>query len=210
MVFHPRDKWSCLTHLMGAVLAVIGTVLLLWWNRDTAIGRQRAMLVFGLSMVALYSCSALYHYSNGSSKTIERLRRLDHSMIFLLISGTYTPVLYVALPPAFGRIFLMVLWILAGAGVIMKIFWLYAPRWLYTLIYLVMGWSLVFDFPAFIRLPHSLIAMLLAGGLAYTAGAVIYVCKKPNLSKEFGFHELFHVFIMIGTAIHFYAIAFIL
>ncbi|MGI6736497.1 MAG: PAQR family membrane homeostasis protein TrhA [Anaerovoracaceae bacterium] len=208
--FAPRDKWSCLTHLFGTVLAAIGTVFLLCRNADAAPGRFLAMLVYGLSLIALYAGSARYHYSRGSAEHIETLRRIDHSMIFMLIAGTYTPTLYVCLPPLTARIFLTVLWLLAAAGVVMKIFWLYAPRWLYTLVYLIMGWSLVFDWPAFISLPLNFIISLLAGGAAYTIGAVIYARKKPNPSGQFGFHEIFHVFILIGSACHYCGIAFLI
>lgn len=209
-MFRPRDEWSCITHLIGAVLAAAATVYLMISNYGQSTGRVISMLVFGLSMIALYSCSALYHYSTGTADHIEKLRKLDHSMIFMLISGTYTPIMYVCLPHRVGTVFLTVLWILAGAGVIMKIFWLYAPRWLYTVIYLIMGWSILFDFKAFISLPTDFIIVLLAGGVSYTIGAVMYAMKKPNPTEKFGFHEIFHVFIIAGTAFHFYGIAFLI
>jgi len=209
-MFEPRDEWSCKTHLAGAVLGALATVSLIVVNIHESTGRLIAMTVFGISIIALYSCSAIYHYSKGTPSHIEKLRKLDHSMIFVLISGTYTPIMYICLPEKTGIIFLTVLWIFAAAGVVMKILWLYAPRWLYTLIYLVMGWSIIFDFHAFISLPNKFIAILLAGGIAYTIGAVMYAMKKPNPSEKFGFHEIFHVFIIIGTTLHFIGIAFMI
>ncbi|MGI6722619.1 MAG: PAQR family membrane homeostasis protein TrhA [Anaerovoracaceae bacterium] len=209
-MFRPRDKWSCITHLAGALMAAAGTIGLIFINLDQPPSRMIAMLAFGFSMIALYSCSAAYHYSRGTAKHIEHLRNLDHSMIFVLIAGTYTPIMCDALPAQIGRVFLTVLWILAGAGVIMKIFWLYAPRWLYTIIYLIMGWSILIDFRDFIMLPGAFIAALLLGGAAYTAGAVIYARKRPNPTREFGFHEIFHVLVIAGTACHYYGIVFLM
>ena len=132
-------------------------------------------------------------------------KKIDHMMIFILIAGTYTPVCLVTLAGKFGTILLSLIWIIAVAGVFMKIFWMGAPRWLSTMIYVIMGWLSI---TAFLPLMRTVgwggFGMLLGGGIAYTVGAVIYALKKPNLAflKSFGFHEIFHVFVMIGSAFH--------
>ena len=210
MVIRARDQWSFRTHLIGIVLATIGTVYMTVTQTGQGAGRWVTLFIFGLSMISLYTCSSIYHYSKGTKEHIKKLRKLDHAMIFVLIAGTYTPVLYSGVAPPKNYIFLAIIWILAVAGIVMKVYSMAAPRWLYTLIYIIMGWSIVFDFKALIALPRTFLAYLIAGGVVYTVGAVFYVIKKPNFSKEFGFHELFHVFILAGTVCHFTGIVFYL
>ena len=203
---HPRDKWSFRTHLAGAALCVAATVSLVisHW------GDFLPFLIFGLSATALYSCSALYHYVQGPPERIVKLRKLDHTMIFVLIAGTYTPILIYTFPPTKALIYLIVMWGITLLGTVMKLVWLLAPRWLYTLLYVAMGWAAVGEIPTFFRAAPLLGFWIVAGGLSYTVGAVFYALKKPNPAKEFGFHEVFHVLIIGGTVCHYVAIAYYL
>ncbi|MPN54198.1 hypothetical protein SDC9_201868 [bioreactor metagenome] len=129
-------------------------------------------------------------------------------MIYVLIAGSYTPIAMHFLAPGNNLIFTLVIWGIALTGIITKIIWLNAPRFLYTLLYLLMGWALVFDIKGFSAVPLNCLSLLAIGGLCYTIGAVIYILKKPNISANWGFHELFHIFILLGTFMHFIAIAF--
>jgi hemolysin III len=200
---HPRDKWSFRTHLAGAFLGVIITISLVLTHQDHFL----PYLVFGLSVIALYSCSALYHYVQGPPELVQNLRKLDHTMIFVLIAGTYTPILVLSFPPTKAMIYMIVMWGVTVLGAIMKMVWLQAPRWLYTLLYVAMGWAAVGEIPFFFHTSPPLAIWIVAGGLSYTLGAVFYALKKPNPSTEFGFHEIFHVLIIGGTVCHWVAIA---
>lgn len=200
---HPRDKWSFRTHLAGAFLGVIITISLVLTHQDHFF----PYLVFGLSVIALYSCSALYHYVQGPPELVQKLRKLDHTMIFVLIAGTYTPILVLSFPPTKAMIYMIVMWGITALGTIMKMVWLHAPRWLYTLLYVAMGWAAVGEIPFFFHTSPPLAIWIVAGGLSYTLGAVFYAIKKPNPSEEFGFHEIFHVLIIGGTVCHWVAIA---
>lgn len=201
--FQVRDPLSALTHFIG-FLAVMPAFVFLLEKAETKT-QTLAFIIFGISLILLYGASTIYHSLMLSAEKIAFLRRIDHMMIFVLIAGTYTPVCLVTLAGKWGAILLSAIWGIAIAGMLMKIFWMGAPRWLSTSIYVVMGWLSV---TAFVPLMKAVgwggFGMLLAGGIAYTVGAVIYALKKPNLAflKSFGFHEIFHVFVMIGTGFH--------
>ena len=158
--------------------------------------------VFGISMILLYTASTVYHYVTGKAETIRRFRKLDHSMIFVLIAGSYTPFSLAYLPQREALIFLAVIWGIALGGITMKLFWVNAPNWLSALFYLAMGWAIMLKRHIFAFMEPGCFGLLLAGGIAYTLGALIYALKKPNWFKEFGFHEIFHLFIMLGSALH--------
>ena len=206
---HAREPVSCLTHAWGAVLALAATVAMVLrttgHTNDSVVPLMSA-LVFGGAMIALYSTSAVYHYANRSRSEIAILRRLDHSMIYVLIAGTYTPVYLGFLPGAKGAAFTAIVWALAILGILVKLCWFQAPRWLSTLFYIALGWSIVLDLPDLMAMPLPCFGLLLSGGLSYTVGAVIYIVKKPNLFARLGFHELFHLFVLLGTALHFTAV----
>ncbi len=198
-----RDPISALTHFIGFI-AVIPVFICLLERSDTLL-HKIAFTVFGISLLLLYGASTIYHTLNLSAEKIALLRRVDHMMIFVLIAGTYTPVCLVSLNGGWGTILLCAIWGIAVAGVFMKIFWMGAPRWLSTMIYVVMGWLAVLAFvPLLKAVGWNGFFMLLGGGIAYTVGALIYALKKPNLRvlKSLGFHEIFHVFVMIGSAFH--------
>lgn len=203
----PRDEWSFKTHFTGILFGIAAT-LYMWADRiGEGTGTVASFVIFGLSIIALYTCSSIYHYSNGPDERIFRLRKLDHSMIYVLIAGSYTPVLYNCMEQPKGTIFLTAIWLVALAGVLIKVFWFNAPRWLYTSMYILMGWAIVIDPKALMQLDPRCLWLLVAGGLSYTIGAVFYILKKPNISDKFGFHELFHCFILLGTVFQFVSIA---
>jgi hemolysin III len=164
--------------------------------------------IFGLSLIALYSASALYHLLPLSPAGTARLRRLDHMMIFVLIAGTYTPFCLLALDGAWRVGLLALVWSLAMCGILFKLFWIGAPRWLSVALYLGMGWVAVIAAPAlFQAVPPRGIAWVLGGGLVYSVGAIVYGLRRPNLVPGvFGFHELWHLFVVAGSACHFWAV----
>ena len=201
-----REPVSGLTHLAGVLLALIALVVLL----TKAAGRMDQLVafgIFGLSLIALYSASALYHLLPVSPAATARLRRLDHMTIFILIAGTYTPVCVLALEGGWRAGLLGLIWTLALCGVALKLLWMEAPRWLSVGVYLAMGWLAVIAASAIFRaIPYGGIAWILGGGLVYSAGALIYALKRPNLVPGvFGFHELWHLFVLVGSACHFWA-----
>ncbi len=201
-----RDPISSYTHVLGAIFSVFGTLLMLikwafFTDRETVL--LGAVLAYGFSLIALYLASGVYHYSNAPLKHVAILRKLDHSMIYVLIAGTYTPLLLKYFAPVKGIIFTAAMWAAALLGCIMKVCWMKAPRWLSTVLYIAMGWVIIVDLPSLSAMPIPGIALLMGGGVAYTAGAVIYAVKKPNLPKGFGFHEIFHLFVLLGSLLHF-------
>lgn len=201
-----REPVNAITHLIGGAFGILGTILLL----VKALGNSKSetliigLLVFGLSMVALYFTSGIYHSVLGPKERILFMKKLDHSMIFVLIAGTYTPILLGVTNGRFRITMMLVIWILALSGILFRIFWINAPRWLYTSTYLIMGWISVIV----IRNIYSYgglrpVILLVAGGIFYSVGAVIYALKKPQINDLFGFHEIFHLFIIAGTLMHF-------
>jgi len=204
-----REPVNGLTHLAGVLLACVGLLVLL--ARAASAGRTDQIVafgIFGLSLVALYSASTLYHLLPLSPVGIARLRRVDHMMIFVLIAGTYTPFCLLALDGAWRVGLLGVIWSLAVCGILLKLIWMETPRWLSVALYLGMGWVAVIAAPAlFLAVPTGGMSWVLGGGLLYTAGALIYGLKRPNLVPGiFGFHELWHLFVVAGSACHFWAV----
>lgn len=205
-----REPINSFTHFLGVLFAIIGASLLLGLSVGINFSPTTlaSVLIFCLSMVLLYSASSWYHYSNGSAKVLARLRKLDHAMIYVLIAGSYTPICLKYMAGSKGIIFSLVLWTVALVGSVVKLCWMSAPRWLSTAFYLIMGWSIVFDWKSLTLLPVGAVALLLCEGICYSIGAVCYIAKKPNLSKTFGFHEIFHIFILLGTFFHFLTVLF--
>lgn len=202
------DPISSETHFIGAVCSFIGLfiMIIVGIKKETAPLIMGGAIVFCLSSIALYSASAIYHFFKGSEKIKVVLRKLDHSMIYVLIVGTYTPVVVYCMPAPHSYYFLAILWSVALLGIIIKVLWLNAPRAITTGIYLILGWSIVFDFQAFTGISGPCLSLIAAGGIAYSIGAFIYIFKKPNISVDFGFHELFHIFVMLGSTLHYIAI----
>ncbi|WP_221800816.1 PAQR family membrane homeostasis protein TrhA [Oceanobacter mangrovi] len=206
-----REPVSGFTHLAGALLAIVALAILCVQAAEHGdIWQQVSFPIFGICMLLMFASSAVYHLVHGSEQRIKRLKRLDHMAIFLMIAGTYTPICLVPLNGPLGWWLFAGVWALAAAGIGLKIFWIHAPRWLSTLIYLAMGWLIVLAInPAMERIPASVLHWLVAGGLFYTIGAIIYACKWPNPWPRFiGFHEIWHLFVMAGVFCHFWAIAY--
>ncbi len=193
-------------HTVMAPLVAIGSVVLvLAAPSPTA---RWATAVFGLTATMLFTTSAIYHRGHWSQRVTHVLRRLDHSNIFLVIAGTYTPLAVALLPAGTARRLLLVVWVGALGGLLARVFWLGAPRWLYVPVYVALGWVAVWFLPAFARSGGPGVAWLvIAGGVAYTAGAVVYGLKRPNPSPRwFGFHEVFHSLTAVGFVCHYVAV----
>lgn len=165
--------------------------------------------VFGVTAVMLFGTSAFYHRGRWSDRTAAVLRRLDHTNIFLIIAGTYTPLAVLLLPASTARTLLVVVWSGALVGLLARIFWLGAPRWVYVPVYVALGWVAVWFMPQFWESGGPTVVWLIAGGgLAYTVGAVVYGTKWPNPSPRwFGFHEIFHVLTVVGYGCHYAAVS---
>lgn len=205
-----RDKkeiTSALTHLGGAVFGLIGMIMLLYVSiQSKNVVSITAFIIFGLSMILLYSTSSIYHFIDASKEKAKLvMRKLDHIMIFVLISGTYTPICLLVLKNVFGYILLSTVWSITVIGIFIKVFWIDAPRWVSSGLYIGMGWLSVFVLAQLVRnMPIGGVVWLFLGGIMYTIGGVIYGLKKPNIDKPwFGFHELFHLFVLAGTFCHF-------
>ena len=201
-----REPVNGFTHLFGALISAIGLISMLIkvsFNGGSTAALSGA-LVFGISLICLYTASSIYHLVNGTDKLLSFLRKLDHSMIFVLIAGTYTPVCLMCLNGNLRIGILIGIWTLALAGIVFKMFWFNAPRWISTIAYIGMGWIALFIFsPLSKALPTIAFFWLILGGVLYTIGGVMYGLKRPNISDKFGFHELFHIFILLGSLSHF-------
>ncbi len=202
-----REPINGLTHLSGAILsfvALLALVIKAAITTESALSIT-AVIVFGVSMILLYSASATYHMVIARDKVIAFLRKLDHSMIFILIAGTYTPFCLISLNGMTGWLLFSIIVFVALTGVLFKMVWFHCPRWLSTSIYILMGWMVIFVASPLSKVLSSTgLFLLVLGGILYTVGGIIYAAK-PNFlkSKHMGFHEIFHIFIMLGTTAHF-------
>ncbi|MTI82034.1 MAG: hemolysin III family protein [Firmicutes bacterium] len=203
-----KDPFSGLSHLVGALLSIVGLVLLIYNAvKYGGVSHIVSFSIFGTSLILLYAASSLYHLLPLSQKGRSVLRRIDHMMIYVLIAGTYTPVCLIALKGAWGYSLLVGVWALAIVGILLKIFWMGAPRWFSTLLYVLMGWLIAIAFwPILQTVPTAGVVWMVMGGVFYTIGAVFYGFKwPPNIIPGwFGFHEIFHVFVMAGSFSHFW------
>lgn len=201
-----KDPISALTHLIGMIFSCIALVLLV----KKAIEIETMVYIvgfaiFGLSLILLYAASTVYHTVDKPEEIQRKYKRIDHMMIYVLIAGTYTPICLIALGGTLGYIMLALIWLIAIAGIIMKIFWIGAPRKITSGLYIIMGWLVIFAIsPIAKSLPQEGLKWLVAGGIIYTIGGVIYALKWPfRNNKWFGFHELFHLFVMGGSVCHY-------
>ncbi len=206
-----REPFSGLSHLGGAIAAFLGQVALLslaWGGTAKVV----SVIIYGLCLMALFSASASYHLAKGKPATLQILRKIDHSAIFLLIAGTYTPFCMIAFTGFFRWGLLTLIWAIALAGIAVKVFYLGAPRWLNAGMYVLMGWLCVLAAPQMPTvLPSAAMAWLIIGGVTYTLGAVVYAAKLFNfLPGKFGFHEVWHIFVLLGALAHFLSIMFLL
>lgn len=203
-----REPGSAITHLIGVILSVLATTPLLI---KVAVQDDHtafiAMAIFMCSMVALYSASTIYHSVTVRDRILRVFRKLDHMMIFVLIAGSYTPICLIVLGGKSGYTLLAVVWGIALAGITIKACWITCPKWFSSIIYIAMGWICLAVFGTLWNtLPHSAFLWLLAGGIIYTVGGVIYALKLPIFNAKhrfFGSHEIFHLFVLGGSICHF-------
>ena len=205
--FRVKDPVSTLTHFIAFAAAVAATPALLVHAalHGAVLAELVSLSVFMLSMALLYGASSAYHAFLLSVRGMRVLKKLDHTMIFFLIAGSYTPVCTVALGNVTGHRLLALVWVLAGLGAVFKLCWVGCPKWVSSVIYIAMGWSCLTAMPQVVAaLSAQGFFWLLAGGVVYTAGGVIYALKPKNAQKRtFGHHELFHLFIMGGSLCHY-------
>jgi hemolysin III len=202
-----REPFNAISHFAGAAAAIIGSSLLLTWGGDTP-EKAAAIIIYSLSLVGLFTASGIYHSVTASPETTKILRKIDHSAIYLLIAGSYTPFCVIAFTGFWRWGLLSIIWSMAVAGIILKVFIINTPRWLTAGLYVIMGWLSVFAAGEFLaRLSPQSFGWLLAGGILYTLGAVIYITKKGNFFPGvFGFHEVWHIFVLLGAAAHYVAV----
>ena len=205
---HIKDPGSAITHFIGMLMAIFAAVPLLI---KAASEPDRIYVistaVYALSLILLYAASTTYHTFNKSDRINTILKKIDHMMISVLIAGSYTPICLLVLPRKIGVILLSIVWGIAIIGILIKAFWVYCPKWVSSVLYIGMGWTCVLAFTQLLNaLSPAAFGWLLAGGIIYTVGGVIYALKLPifnNKHKNFGSHEIFHLFVMGGSACHF-------
>jgi len=208
MKFKLKDPGSSISHFIGMMMALFAALpLMIKVSTNPDRLHVLSLAIFILSMILLYAASTFYHALNLSEKANRRLKKLDHMMISVLIAGTYTPVCVIVLGGKVGYSLLALVWGIAIAGILIKAFWITCPKWFSSLLYIAMGWICVLAFTQIINsLSAQAFGWLLAGGIIYTIGGVIYALKLPIFNskhKNFGSHEIFHLFVLAGSACHF-------
>ncbi len=201
-----REPVNSLTHWGGAVLALAGLIALLvvGWSKPAKV---ISLTIYGVSLIAMFSASATYHMVRVKDKALEIFRKIDHSAIYLLIAGTYTPFCVNVFEGFWRWGLLTIIWGLALIGITVKIFVIRAPRWVNAGIYLIMGWLCVAAIGQMALLPSWVLAWMIAGGVIYTLGAIVYMTKIFNfVPGVFGFHEVWHIFVLLAAAAHFVAV----
>lgn len=208
--FHIKDPGSAITHFIAMVLSVLAAApLILKSYMD--VGKfslvSLSLIIFIVSMILLYAASTIYHTLDISPHINKLLRKIDHMMIFILIAGTYTPVCMVVLGDRTGWMLLALVWSIALIGIVIKACWITCPKWFSSILYIAMGWICVLAFTKIVKaLPSAAFGWLLAGGIIYTVGGIIYALKLPIFNsrhKHFGSHEIFHLFVMGGSFCHY-------
>jgi len=199
---------SALTHFIGLILAFIGLVALMYISIVPVVKPLHIVTfaIFGVGMMFVYAASTIYHTLFLSEKGIKKLKKIDHKIIFIFIACSYTPVCLIVMKGFWGLSLLVIIWSLAIAGILIKIFWINAPRWFSSVIYVLTGWiALIYLWPLVEALSVGGLITLFVGGVFYTIGALIYGLGRPDpWPGFFGFHEVFHLFIMAGSAAHFW------
>lgn len=206
-IFKLREPISSITHLIGGGLSILALVLLIvkqFLAPSINYNLFVSTIIFGASMILLYFTSGIYHaISAKKEKLVLYMRKLDHSMIYVLIAGSYSPFCLYVLPRKTGIPVFVILWLIAIVGILMKILWINMPRILSSALYIGMGWVAIFVIKdLYINLVGPAFFLLVLGGLLYTIGGVIYAIKRPNI-KNWNFHDIFHIFIMLGSLAHF-------
>ena len=205
---HVKEPGSAITHFIGMLMAIFAAVpLLIKAAHEPSRIYIISLTIYAASLILLYAASTTYHTFDISAKVNTVLKKIDHMMISVLIAGSYTPVCLIVLKGKTGIILLSIVWAIAVAGILIKAFWVYCPKWVSSVLYIGMGWTCVLAFTQILNnMSPAAFGWLLAGGIIYTAGGVIYALKLPlfnNRHKNFGSHEIFHLFVMGGSACHF-------
>jgi hemolysin III len=200
----PVNTW---THFIPFLASIVGLVFLIVESKHNP-SKLVTMTIFGVSIILLYGASSIYHWIRTTPEKELILRKIDHMAIYILIAGTYTPVLYYGLEGAWKWTMLIVVWLLALIGIAMKIWFMNLPRSISTVFYLALGWMAIVPLAQLVQnLPIKAIILMILGGVAYTIGGIIYATKKLNFfPNKFGFHEIFHIFVALGTLAHFFMI----
>ncbi|MCB6201275.1 PAQR family membrane homeostasis protein TrhA [Extibacter muris] len=205
---HIKDPGSAITHFIGMLMAIFAAVpLLIKAANEPSKIYIISITVYAFSLILLYAASTIYHTFNKSERVNTILKKIDHMMISILIAGSYTPICLLVLKGKLGVILLSVVWGIAIVGILIKAFWVYCPKWISSVLYIGMGWTCVLAFTQILNsLSPAAFGWLLAGGIIYTIGGVIYALKLPIFNtkhKYFGSHEIFHLFVMGGSVCHF-------
>lgn len=202
-----RDPASAITHFIALCMTLGSIFPLLIKANEYGITYVIAMMIFVLSMLVLYAASATYHAVTLSAPVIKKFKKLDHSAIFIFIAGSYTPVCLLILDSKQGIPMLIAIWSIAIIGIIIKLLWINCPKWFSSIIYIAMGWMCIFCMKPIIHsVTPKAFFWLLLGGIIYTIGGVIYALKLPIFNakhKNFGTHEIFHIFVMLGSFCHY-------
>ena len=196
-----KPTWRGWIHAAAFPVAIAAGIVLITLAHGTP--AKWACAVFMATSLLLFGNSALYHRFHWKPTTRAILRRIDHANILLLIAGTYTPIAVLALPPGQGMLLLTLVWSGALLGILFRVFWLHAPRWLYVALYLLLGWAAVMYIVPLFRANAAMMILVIVGGLLYTGGAIVYALKRPDPSPgHFGFHEIFHVCTVLAFLCH--------
>ena len=205
---HVKDPGSAITHFIGMLMAVFAAVpLIIKATHEPSPIYVVSIAIYAASLILLYAASTTYHTFDRSEKVNTILKKIDHMMISVLIAGSYTPICLLVLGGRLGIILLAIVWSIAIAGILIKAFWVYCPKWVSSVLYIGMGWTCVLAFTQLLNsMSPAAFGWLLAGGLIYTARGIIYALKIPIFNmkhKDFGSHEIFHLFVMGGSICHF-------
>ncbi|MFH2059997.1 MAG: hemolysin III family protein [Pseudomonadota bacterium] len=204
-----REPVNAISHMAGAIVSVAAlTLMVVFAAMNASVWHVVSFAVFGATLILMYTASFLYHGLNISEKALLVFKRIDHIMIFMVIAGSYTPICLVPLRGPWGWSLFGIVWAMALSGIILKVFFIHVPRWISTLIYVVMGWLCVLAiYPLVKTLDPICLFWLGLSGFFYTAGAIVYSIKRPNpFPGIFGFHEIWHFFVLSGSACHFWLV----
>ncbi len=205
-----REPFSGFSHMIGAIISLLGLCFLLFvqlYTNNYNLYTLISTVIFGISLILLYTASSVYHLTIAKESIINILRKIDHAMIFVLIAGTYTPICLVLLETPIKYYMLSSIWGIAIVGILFKVYWIDCPSWLSSSIYIVMGWMAIFIFNPLSKVVSSNgLLILVLGGVLYTIGGVIYCLERKGKHRTFGAHEIFHIFVLLGSITHYYFI----
>ena len=196
--------------MIGAIISLLGLCFLLFvqlYTNNYNLYTLISTVIFGISLILLYTASSVYHLTIAKESIINILRKIDHAMIFVLIAGTYTPICLVLLETPIKYYMLSSIWGIAIVGILFKVYWIDCPSWLSSAIYIAMGWMAIFILNPLSKVVSSNgLLILVLGGVLYTIGGVIYCLERKGKHRTFGAHEIFHIFVLLGSITHYYFI----